>query len=174
MVRSPNCGQFLGNFSRKCFIWAKSRGHNERCAAARKPLCVTCTLQIIPGKNDLRLCDYSLFPITPIFWWIFLQFWCWWQQKNLFIELYHVIISVYPWKLAKNKFTGWTRTQSNCKHYDTATEGVACNLTWRCFATSIQRHIIVGRNINVTWVSTHISKPLFLHQYHLWRRHSID
>ena len=67
MVWSPNCGDFLGIFSRKCFIWAKSRGHNERCAAARKPLCVTCTLQIIPGKNDLRFCDYSLFPITSIF-----------------------------------------------------------------------------------------------------------
>ena len=65
MVWSPNCGDFLGIFSRKCFIWAKSRGHNERCAAARKPLCVTCTLQIIPGKMDLRLCA-SLFPATPI------------------------------------------------------------------------------------------------------------
>ena len=56
---------FWTDFSRKYFVRVKSLGHNERCAAARKPLCVTCTMQIIPGKIDLSLCA-SLFPTTPI------------------------------------------------------------------------------------------------------------
>ena len=65
LAQDANRGEFLDRFSRKNFIWVKSLGHNERCAAARKPLCVTCTMQIISGKMDLSL-SALLFPTTPI------------------------------------------------------------------------------------------------------------
>ena len=105
MFLEPNRQQIHENCSRKCFIPSDSRGHNERCAAARKWLGVTCKLHIDTKirSRDLALCLNSLFSLWLNLLVLLLVFWCWWEFSSLFTRLHHVIISVYPWKLSPER-----------------------------------------------------------------------